>query len=488
MKTSSPVSWMRKVVAVMAVALAVVSPAWAGKYASIVIDLDTHQVLHSREADEVRYPASLTKVMTLYLVFDALDSGRLKLSERMKVSKAASRQQPSKLGLKAGATIKVEDAIRALVTKSANDVAVVFAERISGSEAKFSAKMNAKAKELGLEKTYFVNASGLPHKRQTTSARDMAKLAEAMFLDHKKRYNYFSLPTFTWNKRKYENHNTLLKKVEGVDGIKTGYTNASGYNLMASANRNGHRVIAVMLGGSSGRSRDQHVADLLEAAFLEISGAPADQLADLRDRITSGERGNSSADDLALAQLRKFTADGAELLASAPGAALAALTGAEEDEENGSTAEDGDDGVEVAEGEDPGETAEGDADGGSTAVADRSGGAVRQSLRQIQSRLQLWLFRRPHSRPRSRPQSLRRGFRYLTLRQRNGLPLSRKTSPRASASSCTVFIHHPDVDPNSGSALRMASNISVWVSPGAALGMNPRNALRAARNLTASRL
>jgi D-alanyl-D-alanine carboxypeptidase len=359
MKTlPSPVLWMRNAVAVIAVALAAASPAWAGKYASIVIDLDTHQVLHSREADEVRYPASLTKVMTLYLVFDALDSGKLKLSERMKVSKAASRQQPSKLGLKAGATIKVEDAIRALVTKSANDVAVVFAERISGSEAKFAAKMNSRAKQLGLEKTHFVNSSGLPNNRQTTSARDMAKLAEAMFLDHKNRYNYFALPTFTWNKRKYENHNTLLKKVEGVDGIKTGYTNASG---------NGHRVIAVMLGGSSGRSRDQHVSDLLEAAFLEISGAPAEQLADLRDRISSGERGNSSADDLALAQLRKFTTAGAELLAAANPAALAAL--ADETEETGSTAEDGDEGVEVAEGEDPGETGEGDADEGTAVVA-----------------------------------------------------------------------------------------------------------------------
>src|SRR5690348_6252010 len=290
MRTFSPVSFLRKAAAALVLGALAISPAWAGKYASIVIDMDTHKVLHSREADEERHPASLTKVMTLYLVFDALDSGKLKLNERMTVSRFASKQQPSKLGLKKGATIKVEDAIRALVTKSANDVAVVFAERLSGSEAKFAVKMNAKAKELGLEGTNFRNASGLPDKRQVTTARDMAKLAEAMFLDHKARYNYFSLPSFTWNKRKYANHNELLKKVEGVDGIKTGYTNASGYNLMASANRNGHRVIAVMLGGTSGKSRDQHVADLLEAAFLEINGAPAVALADIRERINFGER------------------------------------------------------------------------------------------------------------------------------------------------------------------------------------------------------
>ena len=201
----------------------------------------------------------------------------------MTVSKAASRQQPSKLGLKAGATIKVEDAIRALVTKSANDVAIVFAEKLGGIGSQVRGQDERQGQGTRPEQHHFPNASGLPNKRQVTTARDMAKLAEAIFMDHKDRYNYFSLPSFTWNKRKYANHNELLKKVDGVDGIKTGFTNASGYNLMASAERNGHRVIAVMLGGTTGKSRDQHVADLLEAAFLEISGAPAADLADLRD-------------------------------------------------------------------------------------------------------------------------------------------------------------------------------------------------------------
>ncbi|HEV7691330.1 MAG TPA: D-alanyl-D-alanine carboxypeptidase family protein [Hyphomonadaceae bacterium] len=371
MRTFSPVSsFLRKVAVTAALGVLAISPAWAGKYAAIVIDMDSHKVLHSREADEERHPASLTKVMTLYLVFDALDSGKLKLNERMTVSKFASKQQPSKLGLKKGATIKVEDAIRALVTKSANDVAVVFAERLGGSEAKFAVKMNAKAKELGLEGTNFRNASGLPDKRQVTTARDMAKLAEAMFMDHKARYNYFSLPSFTWNKRKYANHNELLRKVDGVDGIKTGYTNASGYNLMASAIRDGHRVIAVMLGGTSGRSRDQHVADLLEAAFMEINGAPASQMADIRERINFGERGNSSADDLALAQLRRLTPDGEK--APAETALLASLTTSEgaDVEDEGSTEEGDDDGVAVAEGEDPGDIqAEGDDDADEPAAA-----------------------------------------------------------------------------------------------------------------------
>ncbi|MDP3494159.1 MAG: D-alanyl-D-alanine carboxypeptidase family protein [Hyphomonadaceae bacterium] len=322
MKTVSLIAWIRKAALVLALALFGSTPAWAGKYASIVIDLDTHQVLHAREADEQRHPASLTKVMTLYMVFDALESGKLKLSDRMPVSKAASRAQPSKLGLKAGTTIKVEDAIRALVTKSANDVAIVIAEKLGGTEAKFVTKMNAKAKELGMASTTFRNSSGLPDKRQVTTARDMAKLAEAVYADHKNRYNYFSLSSFTWNKRKYTNHNELLRKVDGVDGIKTGFTNASGYNLMASAERGGRRVIAVMMGGTTGRSRDQHVADLLEAAFMELNGTlTADN--DLRTRIAFGEHGNSSADDLALAQLRKLT-DGEAALVSATDPALVA--------------------------------------------------------------------------------------------------------------------------------------------------------------------
>jgi D-alanyl-D-alanine carboxypeptidase len=199
METIPLIAWFRRATIALAAVLCAASPAWADKYASIVIDMETGQVLHDRAADEARHPASLTKVMTLYMVFDAIESGKLKLSDRLTVSKAASRAQPSKLGLKAGSTIKVEDAIRALVTKSANDVAIVIAEKLGGgSEAKFVTKMNAKAKELGMDATTFRNASGLPDKKQITTARDMAKLAEAVYMDHKDRYNYFSLSSFTW--------------------------------------------------------------------------------------------------------------------------------------------------------------------------------------------------------------------------------------------------------------------------------------------------
>lgn len=320
----------------LAAALVCAAPAWANsKFASIVIDLETGQVLHDRDADAPRHPASLTKVMTLYLVFDALDAGKLKLTDRMGVSKAASKAQPSKLGLKAGTTIKVEDAIRALVTKSANDVAIVVAEHLGGTETKFVSKMNAKALELGMENTTFRNASGLPDKKQITTARDMAKLAEAVYMDHKNRYNYFALSSFSWGKRKYMNHNELLKRVDGVDGIKTGFTNASGYNLMASAERDGRRVIAVMMGGSTGKSRDAHVADLLEAAFLEIGvGAPGDD--DLRTRIAFGARNKTPVEDpAALAQLRGLRDGDATMVAAmdSDAAFIDAVDGTEEYDE-----------------------------------------------------------------------------------------------------------------------------------------------------------
>lgn len=324
MKTNSLIAWIRSGLLALVALTFTSAPAWADKYASIVIDMDTGQVLHDRSADEARHPASLTKVMTLYLVFEALDQGKLKLTDRMTVSKAASRAQPSKLGLKSGSTIKVEDAIRALVTKSANDVAIVIAEKLGGTEAKFVARMNAKAKELGMLNTTFRNSSGLPDRRQVTTARDMARLGEAIYMDHKDRYNYFSLTSFTWNNRKHMNHNELLKSVAGVDGIKTGFTNASGYNLMASASRDGRRVIAVMMGGTTGKSRDRHVADLIEAAFLEITGAPTSD-DDLRVRIAFGDRGNTSADDLAMAQLRLLQDPDAALVTAKDPALVAGL-------------------------------------------------------------------------------------------------------------------------------------------------------------------
>ena len=251
--------------------------AFAEKYASIVIDKDTNEVLHARNADDPRYPASLTKVMTLYMLFDAINSGDVSLDEQLPVSRFAASQAPSNLKLKPGSTIRVSDAIGALVTKSANDVAVVVAERLGGSESRFAQLMTVKAKSLGMQNTRFVNASGLPDDRQITTARDLAILAEAMIDDHGESYHHFSRPRFTWAGKTYKNHNELLDTVDGVDGIKTGYTRASGFNLMTSAKRDGHRIIAIMLGGSTSKSRNAHVEALVEAAFKSYE-LPADPM------------------------------------------------------------------------------------------------------------------------------------------------------------------------------------------------------------------
>ncbi|MCF6221354.1 MAG: D-alanyl-D-alanine carboxypeptidase [Robiginitomaculum sp.] len=246
--------------------------AWAqrntqNKYASIIIDVDSMEILHARQIDGLRYPASLTKMMTLYLTFDALERGDIRLNEPLQVSAQAARTPPGKLGLRTGRSITVEQAIQALTVKSANDVAVVLAERLGGSEREFAVLMTAKAKALGMQRTVFRNANGLPDDGQFTTARDMGKLAEALLRTHRKYYPYFSQKTFRYNGRTYTNHNTLLGKVDGVDGFKTGYTNASGYNLVLSAERNGRRLIAVVLGGASGKSRDTHMADLIERGF-----------------------------------------------------------------------------------------------------------------------------------------------------------------------------------------------------------------------------
>ena len=241
--------------------------AYAEKYASIVIDMDTHEVLHARNADEPRYPASLTKVMTLYMLFDALEAGEVTLDEPLMVSRYAANQAPSSLRLRPNTSITVRDAIGALVTKSANDVAVVVAERLGRTETRFAQLMTVKAQSLGLENPRFVNASGLPDNRQLSTARDLAILAEAMIVNHGESYHYFSNPRFSWAGKTYKNHNELLNTVDGVDGIKTGYTRASGFNLMTSAKRDNHRIIAIMLGGSTSKSRNAHVAALVEAAF-----------------------------------------------------------------------------------------------------------------------------------------------------------------------------------------------------------------------------
>ena len=255
----------------LALAIPLQSSQAASKYAAIVIDAKTGKTIFSRNADAHRYPASLTKIMTLYIVFEELEKGRLSESTRMKVSKHASRQAPSKLGLRPGRTIRVRDAIRALVTKSANDVAMVVAEHISGSQAAFARRMTATARRLGMSRTTFYNPHGLPNSRQRTTARDMARLGRAIQERFPKRYKYFATRSFKYGRRRYRNHNKLLGRVRGVDGIKTGYTRASGFNLVSSVKTGGRHIVAVVMGGKTGRRRDAHMRSLISRYLKKAS-------------------------------------------------------------------------------------------------------------------------------------------------------------------------------------------------------------------------
>ena len=251
------------------------SPHVEGRYASIAVDADNREILHAREIDALRYPASLTKMMTLFVIFDAIDAGTISLDDSMPVSRNAAAQPPVKLGLKAGQRIKLHDAVQALAVKSSNDIAVVLAEHVAGSEVNFAAMMTQKARDLGMNRTQYRNASGLPDPQQVTTARDQAKLADNLLRVHRRHYHYFGQESFTWKGRTLRNHNTLLGSVEGVDGFKTGYTRDSGYNLTISAQRDGRRIIAVVMGGASGRSRDRHMAKLVDNAFGVIGLSPA---------------------------------------------------------------------------------------------------------------------------------------------------------------------------------------------------------------------
>jgi len=246
------------------------APAQAAGYSAIVLDADTGRVLHAHEADTPRYPASLTKMMTLYMAFDALKDGRLRLDQRISVSPHAATQAPSAIGLRPGQTLTVKDAILAAVTKSANDATVALGEAIGGDEPTFAAQMTRRARALGMTNTTFKNASGLPNPGQKTTARDMSVLALALLKNHKGYYSYFQTPEFEWNDKVFANHNHLLKRYEGVDGIKTGFIRASGFNLVASAKRDGRRVIGVVFGGSSVVARDNQMIKLLDAAFDRI--------------------------------------------------------------------------------------------------------------------------------------------------------------------------------------------------------------------------
>lgn len=241
------------------------------KYAAIVVEADTGRVLYARRADSERYPASLTKMMTLYMLFKALNEGKITLDDKFSVSTRASQQAPSKLGVPPGSKVKVEDVIESLVIQSANDIAVVVAENLGGSESNFARMMTDQARAMGMNRTTYKNASGLPNPGQVTTARDLYVLADRLMTDYPQYYHYFSRTTFTYGSRRFKNHNHLVGKVEGVDGIKTGYTRASGFNLVTSASRNGHRLIAVVLGGRSVKSRDDHMKSLIGTQFAALN-------------------------------------------------------------------------------------------------------------------------------------------------------------------------------------------------------------------------
>ena len=232
--------------------------------AQIVVDAKTGKVLFAENPDAPRHPASVTKVMTLYLLFEQLDRGKLTLQSDLKVSAFAQRQAPSKLGVSAGDSISVEDAIKAIVTRSANDVAVVIAENIGGTESNFAQLMTRKARALGMSHTVYRNASGLPDPGQLTTARDLATLGRAIQSRFPKYYPYFAMRGFTYDGDYIGNHNKLLGRVEGVDGIKTGFTRTSGFNLLTSAKLDGRHIVAVVMGGRTGAQRDNQMVRLVE--------------------------------------------------------------------------------------------------------------------------------------------------------------------------------------------------------------------------------
>lgn len=253
--------------------LMLVSHTAMSRHAALLIDADNGNVLYEMEANQSWYPASLTKLMTLYMTFSALESGRLRLSDLMNVSSHAARQPTSKLGLRPWETISVEDAILAIVTRSANDAAVVLAEKIAGSEQQFAIKMTSTAHSLGMYGSHFMNATGLPHDWQTTTAHDMALLGWKINRNFPQYYSYFAADSLYFRGREYRGINKFVANYPGAEGMKTGYTCGSGYNLVASANQSGKRLIGVILGGMTSSERYQHMFTMMDLGFSDQSGS-----------------------------------------------------------------------------------------------------------------------------------------------------------------------------------------------------------------------
>lgn len=266
------------------VCLILQSPIAAARYAAIVIDADTGRVVHETESTQRWYPASLTKVMTMYMTFLALESGDLRLTDTVYASRHAAMQPPSKLGLRTGQSLTVEQAIMAVTTRSANDAAVTLAERLGGTESNFAAMMTQQARRLGMYNSSFENASGLPNDGQISSARDLALLSAIMIRDFPQYYHYFSATEFRYKGRVMPNTNRILKSYPDADGLKTGFTCGSGYNLIASAKRNGHRLIGVLLGAHSSGERFEQMGNLLDMGFANSErGLIGEHISQLKD-------------------------------------------------------------------------------------------------------------------------------------------------------------------------------------------------------------
>lgn len=299
------------------------------KYAGFVIDAKTGKTLYSENANKARYPASLTKMMTMYLMFEALADKRMSKKTRIRMSKYAASKPPSKLGIRPGGSLSAEQAIYALATKSANDVATAVAEHLGGSEASFARIMTKKARQLGMRRTIFTNASGLPSKKQVTTARDMATLGVALREHFPQYYRYFSTTSFKYGKHRYGNHNRLLGRIKGVDGIKTGYTRASGFNLVSSVRRDGRSIVAVVLGGKTGKSRNAQMTSLIRRYLPKASRGKQRQLLASRKRSNSGTFAIASLQNLPkngpIPQFRSKSSNRAAVTSAVPAPAPANL-------------------------------------------------------------------------------------------------------------------------------------------------------------------
>ena len=282
---------MFRLLANFLVALTVVFSVRAANAAtsSIMLNADDGKVMYETNADELRYPASLTKLMTLYITFNALENGRLKLTDKLKVSRVAASRSPSKLGVRAGETITVKDAIMAVIVKSANDCATVLAEHFSKTEADFAVLMTKTARKLNMSRTTFKNASGLPNSQQKTTARDMSKLAMAVYHHFPQYYKWFSAQSFRYKGQLVTGHNHLLKTFAGADGMKTGYTAAAGFNIITSAKRNGKRVIAVTMGHKYVNERDKKAALMMDKGLGALKKSNWVDVAALTREINGGK-------------------------------------------------------------------------------------------------------------------------------------------------------------------------------------------------------